>query len=367
MEELVIQTHDFEESKNQLKKFSEETTTDLDLKRVNSEKGVGEFLVDFLLGKGFDIKRNVTGSELNSLTADIQQHLININNMQRSFINEIGHVYTALESLDKDYIQAILIAVKSAQKANGEAKSAQADIKKTIEDQKKIIKVLQQFKDKLDKFKHILDIDKMWSDTQNQTKDIKNINAALNKQSKRITDLLTVKEIVDALEHISDVDKLWQDVQTANDTIASLDNSVKKLFSNQDTISKITGQKFIYAVDETKGIVDELVEKMNSVINTSSSMKQTIDDILSRIDKVESVSHLSDVDYMYDETQNLKVTVANLNEAKDSLIEENTKLSSHIEEIEKGFAKKMTIAYALAGGSICLVVIEFVLAMIGLI
>jgi len=423
MEELVIQTHDFEESKNQLKKFSEETTTDLDLKRVDSGKSVGEFFGDFFLGRGIGTEHIVKGHELNSLTADIQQHLIGINNMQRSFIGEIGHVYSALESLDKDYIQAILIAVKSAQKANGEAKIAQADIEKTIEEQEKIIKVLQQFKEKLDKFKHIVDIDKMWgelqtyqkwvaatqksltaleqfktrvdkskhlsdidkmwSDTQNQATNIASINeetvkinATLEEQSERITELVPVKEIIDTLGHISDVDKLWQDVQTANNTIISLDKSVDQLVakleeqanlvtSNQTTITKITGQKFIYAVDETKGIVDELVQKMSTVINESSSMGQTIDDILSRIDNVESISHLSDVDSMYDEIQTLKVTIDNLNETKDSLIDENSKLSSHIEEIEKGFAKKMTIAYALAGGSIGLAVIEFVLAMMG--
>lgn len=152
--------------KKSAKKISEETATDLDLKKVDSGKGVGEFFGDLFLGRGIGTDHIVKGSEWNALTADIQQHLIDINNMHRSFIGEIGHVYTALESLDKDYIQAILIAVKSAQKANGEAKIAQADIEKTIEEQKKIIKVLQQFKEKLDKFRHIVDVDKMWNELQ---------------------------------------------------------------------------------------------------------------------------------------------------------------------------------------------------------
>ena len=378
MEELVIQTHDFEESKNQLKKFSEETTTDLDLKRVDSGKGVGEFFGDLFLGRGIGTDHIVKGSELNSLTADIQQHLIDINNMQRSFINEIGHVYTALESLDKDYIQAILIAVKSAQKANGEAKIAQADIEKTIEEQKKIIKVIQQFKDKLDKFKHIVDIDKMWSDLKKREEDIANINSLLEAQSESITELLSVKEIVDAIEHISDVDKLWQDVQAESKSIGSLEKSVEHLIarmeeqkklldSDKETLTKITSQKFIYTVDETKGIVDELVQKMHSVVNDFSSMVETIDVALSRIEKMESIKHLLDVDSMYEEMLELKVNIDNLNETKDTLVEENTILSSRIEELEKGFAKKITIAYALAGGSIGLIIIEFVLALIGLI
>ena len=96
-------------------------------------------------------------------------------------------------------------------------------------------------------------------------------------------------------------------------------------------------------------------------------MRRRIDDALEKIKKVENISHLYDVDTMYDEMQNLKETISNLNETKDSLIEENGKLSNHIEEVEKVFAKKITIAYALAGGSIGLAVIEFILAIMGLI
>ncbi|MGN0609880.1 MAG: hypothetical protein ACI4J6_11785 [Oscillospiraceae bacterium] len=418
MDELEIQAHDFEESKNQLKKFSEETKADLDLKRVDSEKGVGEFFGDLFLGRGIGTDHIVKGYELNSLISDIQQYLIDNNNMQRSFIKEFGHVYTALESLDKDYIQAILIAVKSAQKANGEAKIAQADIEKTIEEQKKIIKVLQQFKDKLDKFKHIVDIDKMWielqeyqknttsiqnsltslkqfknnmdkskhlpdvdkmwSDLQKRTEDIESINSLLESQSESITELFSVKEIVDAIEHISDVDKLWQDVQTESKSIDSLEKSVEQLIakieehknllnSDKNTLTQITSQKFIYAIDETKENVDEIVQRMDTVCNDSLIMGKTIDDALSRIEKIESINHLFDIDSMYEEIQELKETIANLNETKNSLVEQNTTLSNHIEKLEKSFAKRITIAYALVGGSIGLVIVEFVLALIGLI
>lgn len=378
MEKLEIQTHDFEKSKKQLKKFSEQATTDLDLKIVDSEKSVGEFFGDIFLGRGIGTDHIVKGSELNSLTKDIQQHLIDINNMQISFINEIGHVYTALESLDKDYIQSILIAVKSAQKANGEAKIAQTDIEKTIEEQKKIIKVLQQFKEKLDKFKHVVDIDKMWIDLKNKAEDIANINSVLELQSESIKELLSVKKIIDVIEHISDIDTLWQDVQTENKLIVSLEKSVEQLVakleaqkkllnSDEETLKRITSQKFIYSIDETKRIVEELDKKMETICNDSILMRKSIDDIWVRIGELESINHLFDVDSIYEELQELKANIANLNETKNSLIEENTTLSGHIEELEKGCAKKITIAYALAGGSIGLVIIEFVLALIGLI
>ena len=52
MGELVIQYHDFENAKKEIKKFSEQTTTDLDLTKVDESKGVGEFLGDWFLGRG---------------------------------------------------------------------------------------------------------------------------------------------------------------------------------------------------------------------------------------------------------------------------------------------------------------------------
>lgn len=54
MGELVIQYHDFEKAKKEIKTFSEQTTTDLDLKRVDNSKGVGEFLGDGFLDVELD-------------------------------------------------------------------------------------------------------------------------------------------------------------------------------------------------------------------------------------------------------------------------------------------------------------------------
>ena len=54
MGELIIQYHDFENAKDEIKKFSEQTKTDLDLKRVDDSKGVGEFLGDLFCGRGLE-------------------------------------------------------------------------------------------------------------------------------------------------------------------------------------------------------------------------------------------------------------------------------------------------------------------------
>ena len=126
MNELVIKTHDFEEAKKGLKEFSQKSSEDLNIDTVDTD---GKFL-----GLG---NHKVTGDELNERLSIIQNHLIDINNSNNKVIKEFGQVYNALEALDKDYIQAILISLKSTKKTSEGIKIAQDNIKKIVDDQKK--------------------------------------------------------------------------------------------------------------------------------------------------------------------------------------------------------------------------------------
>lgn len=162
MGELVIQYHDFEAAKKEIKKFSEQTATDLDLRRVDDSKGVGEFLGDLFLGRGIGLEHNVTGDELNELTSQIQTHLHSINNTQIKLVKEFGQVYSALDALDKDYIQAILVSIKATEETSEGIQRTQEQIKKIVENQRKTLEELQKFKQKLDGYAHLEDIDKIW-------------------------------------------------------------------------------------------------------------------------------------------------------------------------------------------------------------
>lgn len=79
MDTFEVKNHDFENAKLAIKKFSEETTTDLDLSYVNDKKTVGEWFGDALLGGGLRLDHKVTGEELNELTTQVQKHLHSVN------------------------------------------------------------------------------------------------------------------------------------------------------------------------------------------------------------------------------------------------------------------------------------------------
>lgn len=212
MGELVIQYHDFEKAKKEIKTFSEQTTTDLDLKRVDNSKGVGEFLGDLFFGRGVGLDHKVTGEELNDLTSQIQTHLHSINNTQIKLIKEFGQVYIALEALDKDYIQAILVSIKATEETSEGIQKTQEQIKKIVENQRKTLEELKKFKQKLDGYTHLGDIDSTWDTVKEHSEQL----TEMEKQNETIaTYVQKNKEDVEAK------------IVEANNAIASLTQKIK--------------------------------------------------------------------------------------------------------------------------------------------
>ena len=133
MDKMVVKYHDFENAKQEIKEFSEQTVTDIDLRRVDSSKSAGEAITDWLWGRGIGTDHIVKGAELNSVTSQVQECLQSVNATQIKLIKEFGQVYSALEALDKDYIQAILISIKATEKTSEGIQETQGQIGKIVE------------------------------------------------------------------------------------------------------------------------------------------------------------------------------------------------------------------------------------------
>lgn len=337
MGELVIQCHDFENAKKELKKFSEQTTTDLDLKRVDDSKGVGEFLGDLFFGRGIGLDHKVTGEELNDLTSQIQTHLRSINNTQIKLIKEFGQVYSALEALDKDYIQAILISIKATEETSQSIQETQGQIKKIVENQRKTLEELKKFKQKLDGYAHLGDIDKIWIDCQRWYKEINTLSKSVegaterSKESAQKADAvkvaLTAAEkkietlskqasgLIEKLEsiidfttalvqvtHLKDVDEMWDSLSFAHNSIRNISgefDSIQKIVSkNQEDINsllafreRLSDFKHLMEVDEIwKQTEDHQVrinrveqegkshaDKLNELEQADGKMRESID------------------------------------------------------------------------------------------
>lgn len=143
--EINISNHDFDEAKEHLKEFAEQSQEELYFDKVRTHD-------DFF---GFEFaEHGVNGREFNTLVEQIQNYISKFYDNQQTLIEEFGQVYKALEALDKDYIQAILSSVAAIDHTNKKILKEQARIDKTIEKQAATLQVLKQFKEKFNENNH---------------------------------------------------------------------------------------------------------------------------------------------------------------------------------------------------------------------
>mgnify|MGYP000339868348 CR=1 FL=1 len=176
-----ISKHNFDKYKNDLKKFSEQENSDFQISTVDTSTLMF-----------FDHK--VTGKELNRITSQVVNHLIDLNKRQIEITKEFRVIYDAFESLDKDYISGIIASLKSAEKAYDETQKAQKDIQRTMYVQEKIIEGLENFKNRLDSKTHLEDIDDMWENTQQIAATMNYLNAKITNMEDERNDLLAKNE-----------------------------------------------------------------------------------------------------------------------------------------------------------------------------
>lgn len=425
----LVKAQDYENAKLAIKKFSEETTTDLDLKRVDDKKGVGEWLGDALFGGGIGLNHKVTGKELNELTVQIQSHLHSVNNTQIKLIKQFGEVYIALEALDREHIAGILTSIKATEKTSERIAATQEQIKKIIEDQKKTLEVLKKFKQKLDSYAHLGDIDKIWNDCQKWHKDIsaisdsvseiisassKNAKAidyikvyiedtdgkvtqlseTVNEQINQLESIIAFMNEVETITHLKDIDEMWDSLKSAHTSLKKLfdeldvtkrtvekqQQDIEKLLTFVETVSKYEHLKDVdtmwdKVVDNSEKL-DALTEQGKNTCETVKENQGAIAELNDYKHELSSIVHLKDVDNLWDSTEKHSSQIEELqNHAEESrnLIQHNKEIvdQSLAAEKEKTDAvlqqlnKKIQYAYWIAGGSMALALVELFVILLG--
>ncbi|BDD38899.1 hypothetical protein [Streptococcus ruminantium] len=276
MDDLVIQHHDFENAKNAIKLFSEQTLMDLDIRRVKNNKDVVEVFGDLFLGRGFNLDHLVTGDELNDLTSQIQMYFHDINNTQIKLIKEFGQVYSALEALDRDYIQAIIVSIKATEETSEGIQKTQEQIKKIVENQRRTLEELKKFKQKIDGYVHLDEIDQLWTYVEEQKLYLKEIDRIGTEQAERLEialqDVYNISKRVSASEkdiqnlneninkvngiaHLEDVDNIWTTVKEHSDILTKMEKQ------NEVTAYSVKKNK-----EETNENIAEVVQAANAAI-----------------------------------------------------------------------------------------------------
>lgn len=365
----IVKPRSFENAKKHLQSFATKTASDFGLAQVPYSGG--------LFGLG---DHKVTGYELNKVTSQVENYLSKINSVNTDLIREFGQVYTALEALDRDYISAIIAAVKGAEHASNQANSAvnhvkvaQEDIRKTIEEQKKIIKVLENQKIKLDKLRHLENIDEIWNTSQKLGQELTLFKGEFNNAQTQLSKLeVGIKslqnfcnQILDQ-EHLEEIDEMWSRMEASDEKLSELNSNYARARAELAGYYKSIDDILIYVNGLKKyehlGEIDTLwmnVQNGQDDINhihewqKESETKlrlqgERITDLLDFQKCLEKQEHLIDIDALWIESINLKNKIDNneieisaainnleVRQSESKEFQEKLSSQSHIYEIDK--------------------------------
>ena len=411
MSDLVIKTHDFEVAKKGLKEFSQKKAEELELNTVRTDGG--------FLGLG---DHKVTGSELNNRLSTIQNLLIELNSTNNRTIKEFGQVYSALEALDKDYIQAILISIKATEKTSKRIEATQDQIKRIVDDQKKTLEILKKFKHKLDSYAHLGDIDKIWNDCQNwynnittlsnsidkatSTSDantqkveglketlkiteekIAGLDNSLNQQITQIESVYAFSCELEKIVHLHDIDEMWESLSNAHISLMNIFNDLNStrgaitkqqsdidiMFKFMDTLSVYKHLKDIDGIwsrtESHSERLDSLAQQSDNTLSLVHTNQNHIGELSKYKEELCGIKYLKEVDKLWNSNEvhsNQLSELEKQSEETNNFIQNNKKLidMALADVVEKNdiavqaLTKKIKYAYLLAGGSLGLALIE---------
>ena len=207
--EINISKHDFDEAKEHLKEFAEQSQDELYFDKVKTHD-------DFF---GFEFaEHGVNGREFNTLVEQTQNYISKFYDNQQKLIEEFGQVYKALEALDKGHIQAILSNIAAIDHTNKKLTKEQARIDKTIEKQASTLQVLKQFKEKFNENNH-----------KEAIEEHKRILSSLDERIDKL-EQFSSKIPLEPVSHTAELEELRRDLEESKQRIELISNRLLTVF-----------------------------------------------------------------------------------------------------------------------------------------
>ena len=207
--EINISKHDFDEAKEHLKEFAEQSQDELYFDTVRTHE-------DFF---GFEFaEHGVTGKEFNTLVEQTQNYISKFYDNQQKLIEEFGQVYKALEALDKGHIQAILSSVAAIDHTNKKILKEQARIDKTIEKQTSTLLALKQFKEKLIENNH-----------KESIEEHKRILSSLDERIDKL-EQFSAKIPLEPVSYTAELEELRRDLEESKEQIKLISSRLLTVF-----------------------------------------------------------------------------------------------------------------------------------------
>jgi len=373
----IIKPHKFEVSKNKIHSLSK-SVSNVSLQKFPTQGSIFSWN-----------DHNITGNEANTLlVSPLQSALISQNTSIRSLFNIADEVYNALESLDKEYIQGIIAAVKSAEIASNQAKAAsskastasnqaleasrkaldastkatvaQADIKRTIEALQTTVKILKQFKEKVTKdLSSIASLNTRITSVNSKILDVENKICDVADSAKKIKDF---QPIFSNLNHIKDVDQIWNDLKSCREVIKGLINTLTPFMSRVNDADKelhreiniistlLESYQHLGDIDTIWNDVEGHKKDLYSIHQQVDTFGEKVDQATARINSdiealkqfrtlLESYNHLGDIDTIWNDVEGHKKDLYSFHQQVDTFVEKvdqaTARINSDIEALKQ--------------------------------
>jgi len=332
MENAIIQKYNFEVSKNKIQTLSRNVPSSVSFQQFPTEGSIFPWN-----------DHNITGSEANKmLVSPLQSTLITHNANIKSLFSIVDEVYKALDSLDREYIQGIINAIKAAEMASNQAKTAsfkaetasaqaleasekalnasskasiaQVDIKKTIEALRMTVSSLKDFRGggsrELDSIsslsfqvdsakKKIQSIELKNGDFSSQIAStkitIQNLEKRINGEFRNFANIQQQSKLIENQKHYGDVDSIWNDVNKHKSVI--------------------------------EGIICSLESFMKRVNNADKDLHDRISNLTLNI---KSYSHLNEIDAIWSDVEGHKTNLSGLHAQLDLFVEKMNSATKQI-------------------------------------
>lgn len=296
--------------------------------------------------------------------------------------------YKHISDIDKLWGEFV-VAQQTLAKSDDLIQNTKAKADKSEKD----IKELNNFKNRIEKIKYISNVDELWNSSNilqekisSAEVQIQGLISKLDIQVNSIGVLNDFKKRIDSVAHIKDVDNMWKNVEEIRGTIASICLDIKSIQKQidlkQHTIQtlldyKTTLEEYEHLkdidiiwkkIEDTTKEVSEHDDKILECKKTIESNTRSIDTLFEFKSIIDGYEHLSNIDSMWNRENELyeKLDATNnvlgIQQKKifdiEKLINE---MKQNCEESKQLFSKKLRIAYAIAGSTMGIAIIELVL------
>ena len=274
--------------------------------------------------------------------------------------------------------------------------------------QKKAIAELEAFKACVSSMEHWMEVDDLWKQAEADQKRLGKIEqehterltalAQADKQllegmasnTQDIAGLKEYREQLGGISHLEDVDHMWQDVAEHTERLTALTQVDKQLLegvaSNAQDIAglkeyrdQLSGISHLEDVDRMWQNVAEHTERLAALTQMEDQLReglstnmQDITDLKKYRDQLSGISHLEDVDHMWQDIaehtnqlvsgeQRDKALAAAIEQHKQDTEKKIAKTTETANAAVESLQKKVQYAYWIAGGSAGLAMIELIL------